>query len=95
MNETYAITFGDRYARELHPVFGHEPTLAKGYGLVTADTEEAVGHLVHNTFGSAYSMLYRPEELERRYFPAGQLFLLTPNQDGQPVITRTPRKDTP
>jgi hypothetical protein len=71
----FRVTFGTRYATQLHPLF--PAAHPDGWLAVLAETEDAARRLVHERIGSAWGFIYRPDfpgypEAGRR-FPRGKL----------------------
>lgn len=89
----HIVTFGSRFARERHPFFGDCPALPGHYGIVLADDYRSATRLVRLAFGDAWWALYidgplwhAANDIKRQY-PHGQLFLMRPDELGQPIMT--------
>lgn len=72
----FRVTFGTRYATEVHPLF--PAAHPDGWVAVLAETEDAARRLVHERIGSAWGFIYRPlhpgyPASVGRHFPRGQL----------------------
>ena len=69
---TFYVTFGQKYAREPHPVLGMLPCLPNHY-LVVEGTDETIREIVTLTLGTAWSSIYSVFTFDPGYFPAGPL----------------------
>ena len=69
----FYLTFGDKYAREPHPVLGARPDLPNGWLTVTAPTMGEARAKVADLIGDAWCDVYDPDDMRTDYYPAGNL----------------------
>ena len=85
----FFVTFGQRYAREEHPVL---PTAHPDVWLeVQAPHYDAARELVIEALGSRWSNLYEEDDWEPDWYPGGRAALVTTADPELEVIIRATR----
>lgn len=74
----YYVTFGQKYHREEHPVIldGVRPH-PDGWVLIRCGNQTIAERTAHGLFGTRFSLVYSEETHRKDYYPLGELFSIT------------------